>query len=168
MKTLSTTALLLTLTLSLTAQAELKIGDSVILKKDLANAPDDDPSFPMMSMLVNGTEESIFKSIITSPVKYSSVCSTSIFQTPEFRPGNYKRSTIFELDGISRGYYFEDGGYKGYITISLKEKNTQSHTNIYIKCTSIRHYETKTFAKYIAPKSDELFERYNDLFEILE
>jgi hypothetical protein len=162
MKTLSVSALLLATTLSLSVQAEVKPGETFLLKQDI-QAVKGDP----YSILINGVENNVFKLAKINSTKNMHMCNIEFSSSAFVRQAEYQIGTEFEVKQVSArlSTFGNNGHYKGITEILLLEKGNESNGGIFLICETMSQYKTKFIAtkKIAAPEIN--IETFAELFE---
>jgi len=162
MKTLSLTALLLAAILSLSVQAEVKTGETFLLKQDI-QAVKGEP----YSILINGVESNAFKLAKISSVKKMHMCHIEFSSSAFVRQAEYQIGTEFEVQRVSQrlSTFQNNGSYTGITEILLLEKGNESNGGVFLVCETMNKYKTKFIAskKIAAPEVN--VETFAELFE---
>lgn len=143
MRTLSLSALLLATTLSLSVQAEIKPGESFLLKQDI-QAVQGKP----YSILINGVESNVFKLAKINSVKSMHMCHIEFTSNAFVRQAEYQIGTEFEVNRVSArlSTFQNNGHYTGITEILLLEKGNESNGGVFLICETMSKYKTKFIA----------------------
>lgn len=155
MKILSIATLVLTLTASIAANAALKVGDTLVLKKDLQ-------SINEISVLVNGEED-----LTVRPYKGTgSGCGITFSDRGHSSNPTYSKGTVFTVKSVEKTLSKSDflvTLYSGVIHIELQPKDGASEEAVGLGCAT-EDYMSKITAGLKTPSSKNVLEVFNDLF----
>jgi hypothetical protein len=163
MKSLSIATLLMTLSFSIAANAGLKIGDSVVLIRNIETKQ----SEARESIYINGNKTDHSHYI----QKYACRIELSDGQYLNYR--QYSKGTIFEIASIesriqSYGYGTRDNAFIGRKVVNLKEKDSGTNEIISLTCDTLKFYETKTMSNLNTANTEKVLSAYEHLFKLVE
>jgi hypothetical protein len=154
MKTLSIATIVITLSTSIAANAALKVGDTLVLKKDLQ-------SINESSILINGKEASPLRSFKTS------ACGIAFTDRGHNSNPIYSKGTVFTVKSVEKSLSkseFLFSLYRGVIDIKLQPKDGASEEVVRIGCSTNEPYATKIAASLKTPSQEDVLATFNNLF----
>lgn len=155
MKTLSIATTILTLSISIAANASLKAGDTLVLKKDLQSISSDSSS-----ILINGKVNSAFRRIETTG------CKINLTDRDYNSESSYSKGDIFSVNSIEKGLLENKEiftTYRGSIVVTLIAKDAASEEVLTLTCSTEENL-SKTAANLQTPEAEVVLATFNDLF----
>ena len=155
MKTLSIATIMLTLSISISANASLKVGDTLVLKKDLQSISSDSSS-----ILINGKPASSFRRIKTTG------CIINLTDRDYRSESSYSKGDVFSVKSIEKGLLENKEiftTYRGSIVVTLQSKNAASEEVLTLGCSTEENL-SKTAANLQTPEAEVVVATFNDLF----